>query len=146
MLLLTTLGATVAGLTCRGLIIRLGPVRALVTAVVVNALAYLLFGFTRAWYVAGVALFVWGFSVTLGVIVSTSIRQRMIRRDLLGRVMSLYQFVVAAGGLLGAALVWAFGKAVGVGPMVVGAGVLQLVLVPVLVVGLREVSAELANS
>ena len=70
----------------------------------------------------------------------------MIRRDLLGRVMSLYQFVVAAGGLLGAALVWAFGKAVGVGPMVVGAGVLQLVLVPVLVVGLREVSAELANS
>ena len=146
MLLLTTIGATVAGLTCRGLIIRLGPVRALVTAVVVNALAYLLFGFTRAWYVAGVALFVWGFSVTLGVIVSTSIRQRMIRRDLLGRVMSLYQLVVAAGGLLGASLVWALGKAVGTGPMVVSAGIVQLALVPALVVGLREVSAELANS
>ncbi len=148
MLVLITLGATLAGLLCKRVSARLGSRNTLLAAVLVNAVAYVLFGTTTRWYLAGVALLLWGFSVTTGVIVSKTMRQRLIPSHLLGRVMSMYQLVVASGLLIGAALVSIVGSGIDSGSFVVVAGFVQIAVLVLLVVGLRQqdLPAERASS
>lgn len=148
MLVLVTIGATLAGLLFRWVAARFGSRNTLFAAVLANAASYALFGTTTRWYVAGVALLLWGFSVTTGVIVSKTLRQRLTPSHLLGRVMSMYQLVVASGLLIGAALVSIVGGGIDSGSFVVLAGCVQLAVLVLLVVGLRQrdLPAERASS
>ena len=95
-------GATLAGLLAGRLRARIPARWAISGAVAVNGLSYVALGTTTMWPIAAVALFAWGFAVTLGNITSVGIRQRVIPGDLIGRVMGIFRAALGAGGVIGA--------------------------------------------
>ena len=142
MLTLVAVGATAAGLSARWVIQRLGRRLTLVLAVIGNALAYIVLGTTQAWVVAGAALAGWGFSVTLGGVVTMTIRQRLIPGDLMGRVLSLFQFGLAVGALMGSLIAAVVGDAVESGRLTVLAGVAQFGVLALVIAGLTGLGRE----
>lgn len=129
MLTVIAVGATVAGLLAGRLRARLSARNAMAAAVLLNGATYIVLGTTHRWPLAIVALFVWGFAVTLGNITSVGIRQRMIRADLMGRVMGLFRTALGAGGVIGALGAGVLAGATSVGTVAVLAGLLQLPVV-----------------
>jgi MFS family permease len=126
MLTVIAVGATAAGLVTGRLRARLSARGALAAAVLLNGASYILLGTTSWWPLAVVALFAWGFTVTVGNIISVGIRQRMIRADLMGRVMGLFRTALGAGGVIGALGAGVLAGATSVGTVAVTAGALQL--------------------
>lgn len=139
LLTLIAFGSTAAGLCAKWIISALGQRAALVVGVTGNAVAYIVFGTTERWWVAGVALAAWGFSVTLGGVVTMTIRQRLIPGQMMGRVLALFQLVIAVGTVAGSLLAAAIGDAVGVGTVIVAAGVAQFAVLGLVMVGLAGV-------
>ena len=129
MLTVIAIGATLAGLLTGRLRTRLSARSAMAAAVLLNGVSYIALGTTHWWPVAVVALFAWGFAVTLGNITSVGIRQRMIRADLMGRVMGLFRTALGAGGVIGALGAGVLAGATSVGTVAVLAGALQLPVV-----------------
>jgi MFS family permease len=136
LLTVVAVGATAAGLCARMLIEVLGRRTTLIAAVVGNAVAYIVLGTTDSWVVAGAALAGWGFSVTLGGVVTMTIRQRLIPVDLMGRVLSLFQFVLAVGALVGSLVAAVVGDAIDAGTLTVVAGLAQFGVLGLLMAGL----------
>lgn len=126
MLTVIAVGATVAGLLTGRLRARLSARTAMAAAVLLNGASYIALGTTHWWPLAVVALFAWGFAVTVGNITSVGIRQRMIRPDLMGRVMGLFRTALGAGGVIGALGAGVLAGATSVGTVAVLAGALQL--------------------
>ncbi|MEQ1703445.1 MAG: MFS transporter, partial [Ilumatobacteraceae bacterium] len=129
MLTVIAVGATIAGLLTGRLRTRLSARAVMAGAVLLNGVSYIALGTTHRWPVAVAALFVWGFAVTLGNITSVGIRQRMIRADLMGRVMGLFRTALGAGGVIGALGAGVLAGATSVGTVAVLAGALQLPVV-----------------
>ncbi|MDP2290246.1 MAG: MFS transporter [Actinomycetota bacterium] len=129
-------GATVAGVVAGRLRARVPARWAIAGAVALNACTYIALGTTRWWPVAVVALFVWGFAVTMGNITSVGIRQRVIPGELIGRVMGIFRAALGAGGVIGALGGGVLGRATSAGTVAVVAGVLQFPVVVALLVGL----------
>lgn len=129
MLTVIAIGATMAGLLAGRLRARMSARTTMAAAVLLNGASYILLGTTGWWPVAVTALFAWGFAVTLGNITSVGIRQRMIRADLMGRVMGLFRTALGAGGVIGALGAGVLAGATSVGTVAVLAGVLQLPIV-----------------
>lgn len=129
-------GATVAGVVAGRLRARVPARWAIAGAVALNACTYIALGTTRWWPVAVVALFVWGFAVTMGNITSVGIRQRVIPGELIGRVMGIFRTALGAGGVIGALGGGVLGRATSAGTVAVVAGVLQFPVVVALVIGL----------
>jgi MFS family permease len=138
LLTVVAVGATAAGLCARAVIDTLGRRATLIAAVVGNAVAYIVLGTTRSWVMAGVALAAWGFSVTLGGVVTMTIRQRLIPPELMGRVLSLFQFMLAVGALVGSLIAAVVGDAVDAGTLTVVAGLVQFGVLGLLMAGLAE--------
>ena len=88
------------------------------------------------WPIAAVALFAWGFAVTLGNITSVGIRQRVIPGDLIGRVMGIFRAALGAGGVIGALGSGVLADATSVSTVATVAGLLQLPVVAALAFGL----------
>jgi MFS family permease len=130
------LGATVAGLSAGRLRGVISAELALIGAVALNALAYLVLGATERWPVGVVTFFVWGFAVTFGNITSVGIRQRLIPAELLGRTMSLFRMALGAGGLIGALTGGIVAAATSPGVVAVAAGVIQIPVIVMLVLAL----------
>lgn len=133
----TAVGAVIAGIAAGRFTRRVGPRRGLAMAVVANAGSYVLYGSAPNVVVALVALFAWGLSVTTGVIIAISIRQRLVADELRGRAMSLFSFGIAGGGFIGA-LIASGADATGVRAMVIGAGIAQLVVVALVLAGIEN--------
>ena len=131
-------GATVSGVMAGRLRSRIPARRAMAAAVAVNGASYVLIGTSGRWPVAAVALFAWGFAVTLGNITSLGIRQRVIPGELLGRVMGLFRAALGAGGVIGALGSGILAGATSVGTVATVAGLLQLPVVVALAVGLPK--------
>lgn len=130
------LGATLAGVFAGRLRRVLAAKPAMISAVGVNAISYLMLGSTDLWPLGLVAFALWGFAVTFGNITSVGIRQRTIPSELLGRTMSLFRTSLGAGGLLGALGGGALAGATSVGTVAVVAGLVQLPVVVLLAFGL----------
>ena len=131
-------GATVSGVMAGRLRSRIPARRTMAAAVAVNGASYVLIGTSGRWPVAAVALFAWGFAVTLGNITSLGIRQRVIPGELLGRVMGLFRAALGAGGVIGALGSGILAGATSVGTVATVAGLLQLPVVAALAVGLPK--------
>lgn len=129
-------GATVAGVVAGRLRARVPARWAIAGAVALNACTYIALGTTRWWPVAVVALFVWGFAVTMGNITSVGIRQRVIPGELIGRVMGIFRAALGAGGVIGALGGGVLGRATSAGTVAVVAGMLQFPVVVALLIGL----------
>jgi predicted MFS family arabinose efflux permease len=141
LLTLVAFGSTAAGLCAKWIIAALGQRVALAVGVIGNAIAYIVFGTTDRWWVAGAALAAWGFSVTLGGVVTMTIRQRLIPGAMMGRVLALFQLVIAVGTVAGSLLAAVIGDAVGVGTVIVVAGVAQFAVLALVMAGLAGVDA-----
>jgi predicted MFS family arabinose efflux permease len=146
LLTVVAVGATAAGLCARPVIVAVGRRTTLIGAVVGNAVAYLVLGTTDSWVVAGAALAGWGFTVTLGGVVTMTIRQRLIPADLMGRVLSLFQFVLAIGALVGSLVAAVVGDAIDAGTLIVLAGLLQFGVLGLLMAGLAGTGREAAGA
>jgi MFS family permease len=146
LLTVVAIGATAAGLCARPVIVAVGRRTTLIGAVVGNAVAYLVLGTTDSWVVAGAALAGWGFTVTLGGVVTMTIRQRLIPADLMGRVLSLFQFVLAIGALVGSLVAAVVGDAIDAGTLIVLAGLLQFGVLGLLMAGLAGTGREAAGA
>ncbi|WP_370324811.1 MFS transporter [Euzebya sp.] len=109
-----------------------------IVAGAVTASAYLTIGTTGSVAVAGGAYLVEGIALAIGNITTVSFRQRVIPRDLLGRVGAAYRMVLFAAMPLGAFLGGQVAGVVGVGQAIVLAGTAQLVVVGVMVVPLMR--------
>ena len=131
-------GATIAGLLAGRVRARVPARWAMAGAVAVNAVSYVVLGTTTMWPTAAVALFAWGFAVTLGNITSVGIRQRLIPGDLIGRVMGIFRAALGAGGVIGALGGGVLARASSVGTVAVVAGLLQLPVVAALAIGLPK--------
>ena len=129
-------GATLAGLLAGRLRARIPARWAISGAVAVNGLSYVALGTTTIWPIAAVALFAWGFAVTLGNITSVGIRQRVIPGDLIGRVMGIFRAALGAGGVIGALGSGVLADATSVSTVATVAGLLQLPVVAALAFGL----------
>lgn len=87
---------------------RLGTGRVIILGIVLTGLAFLVLGTTRSTPIAAAMLALNSFSVTMSVTLILALRQTLIPDDLLGRVTSVYRFLVIgtaplgslAGGLL----------------------------------------------
>lgn len=87
---------------------RLGTGRVIILGIVLTGLAFLVLGVTHSTPVAAAMLALNSFSVTMSVTLILALRQTLIPDDLLGRVTSVYRFLVIgtaplgslAGGLL----------------------------------------------
>ena len=132
------IGATIAGLLAGRVRARVPARWAMAGAVAVNAASYVVLGTTTLWPIAAVALFAWGFAVTLGNITSVGIRQRLIPRDLIGRVMGIFRAALGAGGVIGALGGGVLARASSVGTVATVAGLLQLPVVAALAIGLPK--------
>jgi MFS family permease len=130
------LGATIAGLAAGRLRRLVAAKPAMISAVGLNAISYLVLGSTHFWPVGLAALALWGFAVTFGNITSVGIRQRTIPSALLGRTMGLFRTSLGAGGLIGALAGGALAASTSSGTVAVVAGLVQLPVVVLLAVGL----------
>lgn len=101
-------GGVLAGLAGPGIAARFGPERAVHAAMVIFSASYLLMGLFPSRTTAVVGLFGDAFGGVLWNVVTVSYRQRVIPREILGRVNSVYRFLgwgmmpvgAMAGGLL----------------------------------------------
>jgi MFS family permease len=110
---------------------RWGPARCLVSAAFLAGTAYLVLSVTSAVWMAAAVLCVEAIGVAVGNVTTLSLRQRVIPRELLGRVGAAFRFLLyglipagaLAGGLLTAAL--------GVRMTIAIAGALQLIVLAI---------------
>ncbi|MGB8858093.1 MAG: MFS transporter [Ilumatobacteraceae bacterium] len=137
-LTLIAVGATLAGVLAGRLRARLSARPAMSGAIAVNAAAYVALGTTHLWPVAAASLFLWGAAVTFGNITSVGIRQRLIPRDLIGRIMGIFRATLGAGGVIGALGSGVLASATSVGTVAVAAGLLQLPVAAAVAVGLPK--------
>lgn len=101
-------GGVLAGLAGPGIAARLGPGRTVHGAMIIFALSYLLLGLFPSRPMAVVGLFGDAFGGVLWNVVTVSYRQRVIPREILGRVNAIYRFLgwgmmpigAIAGGLI----------------------------------------------
>lgn len=110
-LLLTSgaVGGVLAGLIGPNIAARLGPERTVHLSMVIFATSYVLLGLFPNVPVAVIGLFGDAFGGVLWNVVTVSYRQRVIPKDILGRVNSVYRFLgwgmMPIGAVLGGALV-----------------------------------------
>jgi predicted MFS family arabinose efflux permease len=134
MMTLVAVGSTAAGIASGRVITLFGHRTTLALVIAINAVSYVVLGITERWVWAAVALTLWGASVTLGGVVTMTIRQRLIPPHLAGRTLALFQFVLALGGLLGGLAAVVLADVFDAGSMAVLAGWMQM---PVLILLLR---------
>lgn len=121
---------------------RLGTGRTLLLTFLFAPVAFLVTGLTTVPLVAAVAFFFVGASISLGNVVSISLRQNLVPRTMFGRVNSFFRLVALGLGPLGGGAAGVLAEAFGLrAPFLVGAG---LLLVPALlalpVLGSRTVA------
>lgn len=80
---------------------RLGTGRVIILAITLTGFAFLVLGYTHSTLIAAAMLAVNSFSVTMGVTLILALRQTLIPDDLLGRVTSVYRFIVIGAAPLG---------------------------------------------
>ena len=116
-----------------------GRTRVLLVAVVIGSATMATYGLTRNVGVVAAAGVLAGIAAVMWNVVTVSLRQRIIPDHLLGRVNSGYRLLGWGTMPIGAALAGALGEALGVRPVFVLAGVVQLVVaVPLLLANVNE--------
>jgi MFS family permease len=130
------LGSTAAGVVAGRLRTILSARASMVIAVALNAWAYLVIGLADQWPLVLGALFIWGLSVTYGLITSLGVRQRLIPLDLLGRTMGLFRTVVGAGAVLGALSGGVLATATSATTVATVAGLVQLPVILLVLFGI----------
>ncbi|PRY41250.1 fucose permease [Umezawaea tangerina] len=100
----TAVGATAGGLAAAAAAKRFGPGAVLLTGKAGVGAAVLVLGLAADAWVAAAMMMVTGALMTAEKVVVSTLRQRIVPRGLLGRVLSSSRLVVMAGGPVGAAL------------------------------------------
>lgn len=129
-LLLTTfaVGGLLGTTTAVRLRERFGAGRLLRAGLVVEAVTHLTLALTRQPWVAAAVLVVFGVHTMVWGVLVTTLRQRLVPADLLGRVGSVYALVGASGAALGTLLGGVFAHALGVtAPYWIGCGAMAVV-------------------
>ncbi|MCW5873545.1 MAG: MFS transporter [Anaerolineales bacterium] len=137
------LGAVAAGRAGQ----RYGTGRIIILSITLTGLAFLVLGVTYNTAIAAVMLAANSFSVTLSVTLILALRQTLIPDDLLGRVTSVYRFIVIGAAPLGSLAGGLLARQYGLGtPYWVG-GILILVATAFTyrLVGNRAIEREKAN-
>lgn len=141
------LGSTASGVVAGRLRTILSARASMVSAVALNAWSYLVIGLADQWPLVLGALFIWGFSVTYGLITSLGVRQRLIPLDLLGRTMSLFRTAVGAGAVLGALSGGLLATATSATTVATVAGFIQFPVVLLVMIGLpNDASLEMLTT
>lgn len=130
------LGSASAGVVAGRLRSIISARLSMVSAIALNAWAYLVIGLADQWPLVLGALFIWGFSVTYGLITSLGIRQRLIPLELLGRTMGLFRTAVGAGAVIGALSGGLLATATSATTVATAAGFIQLPVVLLVLIGL----------
>ena len=100
----TAVGATVAGLAASAVGKRFGPGTVLLAGKACGGVAVLVLGLVADAWVAALMMMTTGALTTAQNVVVSTLRQRIVPRRLLGRVLSSSRLVVMIGGPIGAAL------------------------------------------
>jgi MFS family permease len=130
-------GSAIGSLLATRVVARIGPSRALLGAVAVNAAGLLVVGATNSVIVVGAMGALGGAAGMIWNVITVSLRQSLIPDRLLGRVNSVYRFLGWGSMPIGAALGGLIGRAAGLrAPFFLSGGV----LVVVLLAGLRIVT------
>jgi MFS family permease len=124
----TAVGATVGGLTASAASKRFGPGTVLLAGKVGVAVAVLVLGLVANAWVAALMMMATGAATTTQNVVVSTLRQRIVPRRLLGRVLSSGRMVVMIGGPIGAALSGILASAFGVRIPYVAGGVFLILL------------------
>jgi MFS family permease len=107
------LGGLLAGFTTERLAKPLGTGRSILLEVLLMGVGFIVIGTTRNVFITGAMLAFVSFSFVFGNTLILSLRQTIIPDDLLGRVTSVYRFIVLGtaplGGLLGGLLARQYG-------------------------------------
>lgn len=105
-LLLTAaaVGGTVGGLAATAASRRFGPGTVLLVAKITEGLAILVLGLTGNVWVAGAMMIVTGALMTAQKVVASTLRQKIVPRRIVGRVISASRLVAMAGGPVGAVI------------------------------------------
>jgi MFS family permease len=100
----SAVGGILGGLLAGRITALIGPGTTLRIGLVVEALCYLAFAFTRVAWLAGVLVGILGLHLVIFSTLNASMRQSIAPPDMLGRVHSAYRMLSSAGMLAGAAL------------------------------------------
>lgn len=119
----TAVGATAGGLASSVVSKRFGPGTVLLAGKAGVGVAVLVLGLVANAWVAALMMMATGALVTAQNVVVSTLRQRIVPRCLLGRVLSSSRMVVMIGGPVGAALSGVFANAFGVQIPYVAGGV-----------------------
>jgi Na+/melibiose symporter-like transporter len=101
-------GNLIGSLGANPLVRKFGSARTLIGAALISGVGYLIMALAQGWELAGPAFALVGFAVAVGSVVAISLRQRLTRADLMGRVGGAWRGLVwgaapvgalAAGGL-----------------------------------------------
>lgn len=95
------IGGLVGAITADRIGVRLGTGRVIILGITLTGIAFLVLGFTFSTPVAAAMLAINSFSVTMSVTLILALRQTLIPDDLLGRVTSVYRFLVIGAAPLG---------------------------------------------
>lgn len=136
------LGAVLGGLFNDRIAVRFGMLPSLIGALAANVALYLAVGLTTDPVVLGVLLAGSGYVTTLWNIVTVSLRQQIVPRELLGRVNSIYRMLgwglIPLGAVTGGFVAHEFGLRAPYPVAGVLRGIALLAALPALVLALRR--------
>ncbi|WP_037367989.1 MFS transporter [Amycolatopsis orientalis] len=136
-------GSVAGGMVNARIVAKIGALQALLTALLANAVIFLLIGISPNAVVLGILLGMNGFATTLWSVVTVSLRQQVVPTELRGRVHSVYRMLgwglMPLGSLAGGLVADAFG--IRAAYPVAGAvrAVALAVALPVLLSAMRDV-------
>jgi MFS family permease len=137
------LGSVLGGLVNARIVARIGPLPALLTALVANVFIFEGIGVSPTAIVLGALLALNGFATTMWNIVTVSLRQQVVPAEFLGRVNSVYRMLgwglIPLGALTGGLVAHEFGLRAGYPIAGVLRGIALLAALPVLIASVRAV-------
>lgn len=141
-------GSLLGTVVATRVIARLGPATALMGAVFLSAMSYLVIALTSSPVLVGIMFAVSGLTSVVWNVITVSLRQSIIPDALLGRVNSVYRFLGWGTMPIGAAVGGALAKGFGLrAPFFASAGILAIMGVVALpVVNRRTIEAARAQS
>lgn len=135
-------GNLIGSLGANPLVRNFGSARTLIGAALISGVGYLIMALAHGWELAGPAFALVGFAVGVGSVVAISLRQRLTREDLMGRVGGAWRGLVWGAAPVGALAAGSLASIGGLRLPLVLAGTLQcavaLLLARPLLRSLRE--------
>jgi MFS family permease len=118
-------GNLVGSLVANSLVRKVGSARTLIGAALICGVGYLIMALAQGWELAGPAFALVGFAIGVGSVVAVSLRQRLTRVELMGRVGGAWRGLVWGAAPVGAVAAGSLASIGGLRLPLVLAGTLQ---------------------